>query len=68
MPGPGSADSHNPPDQFLQIEINLLERQVAGLDFGKVQNVIDQAQEHVSGFVAGLHIALLLLSQAGFPE
>ena len=47
-------------DQRMQVEVGLLERELAGLDLGEVEHVLDQAEHHARGAAQRLqHVGLL---------
>ena len=48
-----------------QVKIERLQVQLAGLDFGKVQNIVDERQKGVAGATNGLGILALLRAERG---
>jgi len=51
-----------------QVKINDLQLQLASLDFGKIQDVIDNVQEHFPGIAHDFGILTLFRGQFGVQE
>ncbi len=52
-------------DRFVQIERARFELELAGLDFGEVENIVDDAEQGVAGELERLHIFPLLVREVG---
>ena len=52
----------------LRVEIDIFEIQFAGLDFGKIENIVDQRQQPVAAALDGLDVIQLMRVQFGFQE
>ena len=50
---------------IVEIEVDRVEIQLAGFDLGKVQNVIDQTQQRISGGFDSLQVLALLGGELG---
>ena len=53
---------------IAQVELDLLEVELAGLDLGEVQDVVDDCQERVRRSPDGLGVLALLVGQVGLEQ
>ncbi|MNO78453.1 hypothetical protein D3C76_695890 [compost metagenome] len=58
--GLGAEDAQAVFDQGVEIELHIIQFDLSGLEFGNVENFVDQGQQFVAGAVDGLHIVALL--------
>ncbi|MNF93949.1 hypothetical protein D3C84_766430 [compost metagenome] len=58
--GLGAEDAQAVFDQCVEIELHIIQFDLSGLEFGNVENFVDQCQQFVAGTVDGLHIIALL--------
>ncbi len=55
-------------DRLAQIEVQMLQSDLLGLDLGKVQNVIDKSQQGPPAVLRHCGVSPLLRSEVRFPE
>ena len=55
-------------EYLTDIEVQVLEHQMAGLNFGKVQDVVDQVEELTPRFPEDPHVLALFRDQRRFPQ
>ncbi|MDT4863275.1 hypothetical protein FQZ97_979730 [compost metagenome] len=58
--GLGAEDVQAVFDQRIQVELHVVQFDLPGLQFGDVEDLVDQGQQLVAGTVDGLHIIALL--------
>src|SRR5688572_1133651 len=66
-----SADGHDFErlvEYLTNIEVQVLERQMARLYFGKIQDVVDQVEELTARFPEDPHVLALFRDQGRFPQ
>ncbi len=54
--------------QVAQVERDIVEHQLAGLDLREVENLVDDAQQVVSGFLDGAQVVELARGQLAFLQ
>ena len=54
-------------DDLDQVEVDLLELQVAGLDLGEVEDVVDDGQQRVAGAADAVGVLALAGVEVGAP-
>ena len=68
LPGLEAHGLHGLFHEPAQIEVLLVQFQLASLDLGEVEDVIDQGQERLAAAAAGLHETTLPLVQPGIAQ
>ncbi|MNZ69932.1 hypothetical protein D3C78_882490 [compost metagenome] len=58
--GLGAEDAQAVFDQRVEVELHVVQFNLSGLEFGNVENFVDQCQQFVAGAVDGLHVVALL--------
>ncbi len=55
-------------DQITEVERDAVEHQLAGLDLGEVENLVDDSEQAVGGLLDGAQIILLARSEVAFLQ
>ncbi|MDT4836801.1 hypothetical protein FQZ97_705150 [compost metagenome] len=66
--GLGAEDVEAIVDQGVEVELHVVQLDLAGLQLGDVEDLVDQGEQFVAGAVDGLHVVALLGRQRGAEE
>ncbi|MCY1184641.1 hypothetical protein D9M73_253510 [compost metagenome] len=58
--GLGAEDAQAVFDQRVEVELHVIQLNLSGLEFGNVENFVDQCQQFVAGAVDRLYVVALL--------